>query len=465
MLQFMDFVQQAFFSVTNWNRDNSYGSLNATTRGTRVFQHIWHSIDSSLALLDFSTPTGLSLALSSLASPNFATSYSFDSLGALRGNVSYLFSSRPLHIVHRSHDTPLRLLVPGYRQIEELRDPDIIWKEEESIRGSRTSRRDTLIYGRLFLPRSHLEALYLRRLSPTTQLKISAVSSSQLRSGGSILFLLSQDRAKYSTEYLYSTDTALLGVRGLYNFGPDLREKPVDTENQHIPVSTSYKPKGRFSAGAELYYGILNKSGGMSTGFRFATLPQHTGFPYTMTLTVNPLMGNLTSTYAVKAGSDLTLCSKFDFNVYSYESGFQLGMELWERKNGVPEQVDLSWAYEKLLRPGVSGWGEPPIINRNLPLKALENNTLANTEGALSASNIKQSKVVSIGSLSHETYNGVDDANTAGVLKARVNQDGEVGLLWEGRLKELLYTFGVHIDFQRRDQIFRGVGLQIQYSS
>ena len=355
--------------------------------------------------------------------------------------------------------------MPGYRQIEELRNPDVVWKEEESIRGPRTSRRDTLVYGRIFLPRSHLEALYLRRLSPTTQLKISAVSSSQLRSGGSILFLLSQDRAKYSTEYLYSTDSALLGVRGLYNFGPDPRENLADTKDQHIPVSTSYKPKGRFSAGAELYYGILNKSGGMSTGFRFATLPQHTGFPYTMTLTVNPLMGNLTSTYAVKAGSDLTLCSKFDFNVYSYESGFQLGMELWRRKNGVPEQVDLSWVYEKLSRPGVSGWGEPPIINRKPSLKGLEYQKLANTESAFGMSDIKQGKVVPVGSLSHETYDGFDDTNIAGVLKARVNQDGEVGVLWEGRLKELLYTFGVHIDFQRRDQIFRGVGLQIQYSS
>ena len=51
------------------------------------------------------------------------------------------------------------------------------------------------------------------------------------------------------------------------------------------------------------------------------------------------------------------------------------------------------------------------------------------------------------------------------MLKARVNQDGEVGVLWEGKLKELLYSFGVHVDFKQRERIFRGVGLEIQYSS
>ena len=58
-----------------------------------------------------------------------------------------------------------------------------------------------------------------------------------------------------------------------------------------------------------------------------------------------------------------------------------------------------------------------------------------------------------------------EDADTAGVLKAKVNQDWGISLLWEGRIKELLYTAGVVVDLKRRDQIFRGVGLEVQYSS
>lgn len=275
-----------------------------------------------------------------------------------------------------------------------------------------------MLYGRLFLPHSTLEALYLRRISPTQQLKITSVSDSRLKSGGTILALFQHDIGKYSTEYLYSTDSALLGIRGLYNFGPDPRAGPapshknaattLTTTSAAATFSSSEGLRGRFSAGAEIYYGLLNKSGGISTGIRFATLPRHTGFPYTMTLTLNPLMGNLSSTYAVKASPSLALCSRFDFNVYSYESDLQLGMELWRRRR---KNDDLDWVYTKL-----------------------------------------------------GTKRKEDD-DVAGVLKARVNQDWGIGVLWEGRLKDLLYSCGVTLDFRRRDSPFRAVGLELQYSS
>ena len=70
---------------------------------------------------------------------------------------------------------------------------------------------DTLLYGRIFLPQQRLEALYLRRLAPTRQLRIAAVSDSNLNNGGTILTLLQNDFGKYSTEYMYSTDSALMG--------------------------------------------------------------------------------------------------------------------------------------------------------------------------------------------------------------------------------------------------------------
>ena len=311
---------------------------------------------------------------------------------------------------------------------------------------------DTLLYGRLYLPASHLEALYLRRLSPTSQLKISCVSSSALKSGGSILFLLQRDVGKYSTEYLYSTDSALLGVRGLYNFGADPREGPASPEEAELlragpptgaaPTggvgilggSKASEAKGRFSAGAEVYYGLLNKSGGMSTGIRFTTLPSHSGFPYTMTLTLNPLMGNLSSMYAVKASPSLALCSRFDFNVYSYESEFQVGMELWRRRR--KSEKDLEWLHKKLEMPGVGGWGEGVVADLVRP-------GLETLDGPA----------------------GYEDKDTAGVLKARVNQDWGIGLLWEGKVKELMYSCGLVVDLKRRERIFRGVGLEVQYSS
>ena len=33
MLDFMDLVQKSWLEATNWNRDNSYSELNATSQG------------------------------------------------------------------------------------------------------------------------------------------------------------------------------------------------------------------------------------------------------------------------------------------------------------------------------------------------------------------------------------------------------------------------------------------------
>lgn len=368
------------------------------------------------------------MQISSLAAPNFATSYTLGNVGVVDGSVSYLYSSLPLQRELKSSELDLHHVIRGYRHLQELRRPDEDWWWEIWHSGKRIDRRsrccqldlqccsrlivyhaDTLLYGRIFLPQSRLEALYLRRLTPTRQLRINAVSDSNLNNGGTILTLLQNDHGKYSTEYMYSTDSALIGLRGLYNFGADPRVAPTE------PATVQQVPEpmyGRFSAGAELYYGLLNKSGGLSTGLRFTTLPAHSGFPYTMTLTMNPLMGNLSSTYAVKAGPNLALCSRFDFNFYSYESELQLGCELWRRRRN----ADVEWAVKK-LRPDWKRLATSP------------------------------------------------DDDVSGILKARVDQDWRIGVLWEGRIKELLFTLGASLDLKKREQVFRAVGIELQYSS
>ena len=53
----------------------------------------------------------------------------------------------------------------------------------------------------------------------------------------------------------------------------------------------------------------------------------------------------------------------------------------------------------------------------------------------------------------------------AGVLKARLDQTGEIALLWEGRFKELVYGCGATVDFRRGENMLRRVGLEICYSS
>ncbi|KAK1916863.1 Mitochondrial distribution and morphology protein 10 [Pyrenophora teres f. teres] len=258
MFDFMESVQHAFYEASHWNVDNSYGALNASAR----------------ALLDFDIPRGLRMQISSLAAPNFATSYTLGSVGIVDGSVSYLYSSLPLRKDLRTSHIDLHHVIRGYKHAKELRRPDEKWSWEVWHAGQRIDRKNTLLYGRIFLPQSRLEALYLRRLGPTRQLRIAAVSDSNLNNGGTILTLLQNDMGRYSTEYMYSTDSALMGVRGLYNFGPDARlagTEPMAAEQ----VESVH---GRFSAGAELYYGILNKSGDQhGAAIRYPTQP--CGFP------------------------------------------------------------------------------------------------------------------------------------------------------------------------------------------
>lgn len=362
--------------------------------------------------MDFETPRGLRLNISSLSSPNFATSYALGSVGFVDGSLSYLYTSLPLKSTSHSGNIDLHDVIHGYRQIQELRKPDNSRDWEEWLAGRRIDKRDSLLYGRLYLPQSTLEALYLRRISPTSQLRLSAVSDSRLRNGGTILAMHQYDVGKYSAETLYSTDGGLIGLRGLYNFGPDPRSKTRE------PPTLEDRIYGRFSAGGELYYGSLNKSGGVSFGGRFATLPAHRGIPLTATLTVNPLIGSLSTTYAVKAGKNLALCSKFDFNAYSYESEVVVGWELWrmrartERKQERSMEAKLAWRLDEVKEPVMP---KPEEV--------------------------------------------------AGVFKARVDQNWKIRLLWEGRMKELLFTLGSSIDMKKRDQPFRTLGMEIQYSS
>jgi len=112
--------------------------------------------------------------------------------------------------------------------------------------------------------------------------------------------------------------------------------------------------KGRLSAGAEIYLSAKEKSAGVSTGIRFSTLPDAkppsaSGSssiatpqpPTTITALFNPMLGHLSGAYSARVSTDLALSSRFDFNVYSYESEWTMGAEYWLRRDH-DSDVDLS---------------------------------------------------------------------------------------------------------------------------
>ena len=92
----------------------------------------------------------------------------------------------------------------------------------------------------------------------------------------------------------------------------------------------------------------------VSTGIRFTTVPDATppSFqvpsssspvgsaprsppsqpPTTITALFNPMLGHISGAYAARVSRDLSLASRFDFNVYSYESEWCMGAEWWLRR-------------------------------------------------------------------------------------------------------------------------------------
>lgn len=490
MREFMDYIQSAFYVATGWNRDNSYSYLNATTD----------------ALLNFPTPRGLRLSLGSLATEQFATAYQLGTIGVVDGSVSYLYSTIPLtNAIAQSNTIPLPDLLRSYKPLAELSRGSA--GSGDWLQGRDRLEKDTLAYGRLYLPRSMLEALVVKRFSPDLQIQISSVSDQTLRNGGTVLGMVQYDVGRYGVEGLASTDGGLMGIRGLYNFGGDvakLNSKTTTSNHSNGAGNTNTSSNGngtgngeregiygRFSAGAELYYGTLNKSGGMSLGMRFATLPTYRGSPLTATMTINPLMGNISWSYAVMAGKHCSLASKMDFNVYSYESDWAIGMELWRKKGAwtvgreeevvnpvevIPSrtarsfQAKLEWrlddpplSVDAPITPGAEIVPAPTTVIEPLkptgstgPLvsERRERSFRSKLEWRLDG---PEDELIAMA--------GNEDDEYSGVLKARLDQHLKIGLVWEGRVQSLLFSLGSGVDLRRLDSPFRSLGLEVQFSS
>jgi distribution and morphology protein 10 len=344
-----------------------------------------------------------------------------------------------------------------------------------------------------------LEAQVSKRVSPTVRVQVKAVSQADLPNGGTILGSLQFNKPQYGIETLLSTDGGLLGLRGLYNFGGDASPTTATagghaddggsngngggggsggfsgngTATAAVAAGAGEEREriyGRFSAGGEIFYGVLNKSAGASLGARFATLPSHRGTPLTATLTLAPLMGNISASFAAMARDKCSLSTRFDFNFYSYESDWTVGMELWGKGRmaglidgsaGDPEDGDAKAAVVGPVEGPDGASNQKRRKERSFQAKMewrLDDNELG-SESATPVP-VKPPAVIAIAA-----KEGKEKEEFSGVLKARMDQHFQIGLLWEGRLKSLIFGLGTSISLSRPEQSFRSIGLEIQYSS
>ncbi|BGP36484.1 Mitochondrial distribution and morphology protein 10 [Rhodotorula kratochvilovae] len=495
MSQQAAYLLREFYRATHWNEwDNHYASFTHPSRQLLDF-----AIPTGLLLSTSSRPTlGLTpgLVLSSLV-PEAVPSYpptpapvlGPPGTALLAGQLSYLYSSAPVLPTssRRAEEGDARIRFKdvvgsfplGSTPVKpELREDALpTW-----MGGNRVDRADYLLYGRLYAPSPRLDALYVHRLAPSLQALVSLITvpspapaptlswestdpsaslsasatssaSAPTATSGPLARLselelkLQQDTGRWSAEYSYAVGDGMWGVRGLYNFGrwgapcggsadaaagERARERAVDEEEDEMPNGL----KGRWSAGGEIYFSAQERSAGVSTGVRFATVPESAGGPPQpptyITATLNPIMGQLSTAYAVQVGRDASLASRFDFNLYSYDADLAVGGE----------------------------W-----FHRRAPAKAL-----AAEEEPL---HVATFDAFGRGADDEETQrrkrNNDAEDEVLGVLKVRASTSSMVALLWEGRLGDFLLSAGLVADIRQatlsrgRTSPIRSVGLSVSY--
>lgn len=344
--------------------------------------------------------------------------------------------------------------------------------------------------------------MYIQRTSKHWQYVISGVSDPLSKSASHLSLQFQYDKGKYCAETSFTTDDGMIGIRGLYNFGRDFNlsyqamlsegrrrrrldrqagtnhanladEEEEDEELEQEPdleewLNPSGRTRGYWSAGTEIYYSVADKLGGVSLGLRYRTLPPLTSasstspdqgpryptstspehhqhyIPITVTNTLSPIPGQLSSSYAAQVHPDVGLCSRFDFNLNSFDSDLTAGVEWWIRERERKGASSSSSSSQKESSPFPKTVGVP-----DLPTAIPVTNTTKDAE---------------------------EKQPIVGVIKARVGVQSGLAIMWEGRFNKLLFSLGFvgHLfpppnsgggSGGAQTPIIKSVGLEIQYFS
>ncbi|ANZ74070.1 BA75_01292T0 [Komagataella pastoris] len=445
MLEYMEYLEQCFAKNSQWDYNNLYE----------------HVLDSSASILQFRIPRGFKFSVSSSSSPYNYNSISFENRGKgrLNGSLAYFYTTQELLNYKTSKNIPLQDVIDSYRLVN-------IPKNDRSCTYNEEAKRPWLLYGRMYLPSQSMEAMAIKRLTANTQLMLKGVNilnptptpfKNKLTS---LSFYLQSNYYKWSREAIFLSNDALFGLRFLYNFGNSTNPqcKPsIDSNN----IST-------LSLGTELWYGAMNMTPGLSTTLRYTSFSV-TGNPLTFTLACNPILGSVSTTYSIKTNVFTTLCSKFDFNFYSYESDLTIGCDLWRFGNNadVPDSnpIPLPSKERELFIPlhdhqlvfpeqektkTISN--EPKDYESDLLLKFLE------IQGIKTA----RQSVATINNFTQKIKN----APFTSALKLNTSlKNHTANLMWEGKYNDFLLSTGCSLNLDLKSPSVDGFGLQVQYSS
>ncbi|GAV55427.1 hypothetical protein ZYGR_0AV00580 [Zygosaccharomyces rouxii] len=411
MLDYMDYVQRQFEKSTDWNYDNSYANILASSKN----------------ILDFPVPNQFKFQLSNKSTPHTFNTMEVFSRKMFNGSMTYLYTDAENmdKLVHDSNSISLQDVTETYRYVQPY------YTHKPSFNGDNHVR--SLYYGKMSYPSPNLEAMLIKRLNESTQLTLQCVSSFN---GFNILTgYWQRDTGKNRHEVIMSTNDLLCGYRYLHNF-----------LGAPSKLKTSLYNNFSLSLGCELWLGIVTLSPGCSTSLRYCTHSPNTGRPQTLTLTWNPLFGHISSTYTAKTSSSSTFSTKYDFNLYSIESNLSFGCEFWRRgpqegspqlreeiNEPEPEPKDRIMYYHMVAPDGSNSIA--PRANSPQERQLLEDLTVA------FSSSLK--KIDKEKSMIEQFENRINQSNFTSVWKLSTSsKDKNLRLLWEGKFKGFLLSAG-----------------------
>lgn len=144
------------------------------------------------------------------------------------------------------------------------------------------------------------------------------------------------------------------------------------------------------------------------------------------------MIGHLSGAYSARVSRDLSLSSRFEFNVYSFESKWDMGAEWWLRRPAfVPGYDPSSDEAPEVVAPSPDAHF-PEMVHGVVKARASTNNVRH-----------------------RPLYRACPHFLSV--------QD--VSLMWEGRLRNMLISLGVVSDFSNRSKPIKAIGLELSYFS
>ncbi|KAJ3359684.1 Mitochondrial distribution and morphology protein 10 [Kappamyces sp. JEL0680] len=324
-MNFLSQTLEEFYREIGWNESGYYSNLDAVSRGERK------SPDADL--IHFPIPHSLTVGLGKHISPHLKSGYSLSFQG--QNSVAYLSSSQSLE--------------SGRAELKPLHTP--------LVGIDRTSHwnPNTLMYGRLFQD-GRLEGLLCRHLS--------------------------RDWMGVTTFYAPWKGESNLQGQLIYRVPGFVGDISLNTDNQILGFSALGVITKNWAVGTEVYYTAKEHSGGLSVGTRLTKHYKDLMRSVT-TLILNPIMGHLATSYSTSLNSVVTLSTRYDFNIYSYDSDVSVGVEFAPAAKNQLLQGRLSLANglgfclsgkleQVLYRIGMeTTFGSKPVQNFGLTIELL----------------------------------------------------------------------------------------------